>query len=221
MHPSASHLIALLSTLLLGCAASGQSTPPSDAVDGLGAESIDTTAFSSVAAQCTCYVDIKVGKAHGIVVRSRDEALSDVKVEVEDDTLKLQFLPSSIEHARAPVHFQVTVPELRAVDAKIVTQMTVEGMSGQDLSVSADGASQVEVAGDVQTLHAELHNRARLDARALRATDVEITIDGRGEAEVSARELLRASVYRFGKVWYHGEPKALDVEHGRRRVRPG
>ena len=98
MHPSASHLIALLSTLLLGCAASEQSTPPSDAVDGLGAESIDTTAFSSVAAQCTCYVDIKVGKAHGIVVRSRDEALSDVKVEVEDDTLKLQFLPSSIEH---------------------------------------------------------------------------------------------------------------------------
>lgn len=222
MQPCARHLIALLSSLLLGCASFRSSTPPGDGpADLLSAKTIDVPAFSSVVAQCTCYVDIKVGPTHGVVVRARKELLPGIAAEVEDGTLRLQYLPTDVRFARDPVRFEVSLPELHAVDAKLVTAATVQVVSGEQLRVFADGASQIEVEGDVQRLHAELHNQAKLDARALRATDVHITIDGSGEADVNAQELLRASAYRFGKVWYHGEPKVLDVDHGRRRVRPG
>ena len=127
---------------------------------------------------------------HEVVVRARKELLPDV--EVEDGTLRIQHFPTDVRFARYPVRFDVTVPELHAVDAKTVTVATVRGISGEHLSVSADGASRVEVSGDVQTLHVELHNQAKLDARALRATDVEITIDGSGAAAVRAQELLHA-----------------------------
>ena len=222
MPPSATPLIALLSTLLLGCAAPGHNAPsPDDPLEALGAKPIDTATFSSVIATCTCFVDIKVGPTHHVEVVAREEVLADVKVEVDGDTLRLQYYPSSTKYARDPVRFEVTLPSLNAVEAKAVTNATIAGVTGRDLAVSADGASRVSVAGKVETLHVELHNQAKLDARALQATDVDVTIDGSGEAEVNARELLRASVYRFGKVWYVGEPKALDVDHGRRRVRQG
>lgn len=155
-------------------------------------------------------------------VSAHKELVDDVKVEVEDGVLKLQYYPSSPKYAREPVRFEVTVPELVMVDARVVTHLSVTGVRGvDDFAVVADGASHVALDGAVHTLHAELHGRATLDAQKLDATDVDVTIDGRGEADVQARELLRASVYRFGKVRYHLEPRALEVAHGRRRVKRG
>lgn len=212
----------VLSTLVVGCAGSKNGGPTATTpVDSLGAKPVDTATFRSVATNCTCFVDIQVGPKHHVEVSAREEVLADVKIEVEDDILKLEYLPTSTKYARDPVRFTVTLPELRALDAKVVTVVDVTGVEGGSLSVSADGASRVALGGSVQKLGAELHGHARLDAQKLEATDVELTVEGRGQAEVSARELLRADVHRFGKVWYHGDPKALDVGHGRRRVRPG
>jgi len=223
MTTSIRRLTVLLSTFLLGCASSAI-RPPADVPAAEAPASIPVRAarFSSVVAVCTCYVNIIVGPTHRVEVKAHKELVDGVKVDVEDGVLTLQYYPTSVEYAREPVQFEITVPELEMVDARVVTHLSVTGVRGvDDFSVVADGASHVALDGAVHTLHAELHGRATLDAQKLDATDVDITIDGRGEADVQARELLRASVYRFGKVRYHVEPAALEVTHGRRRVKPG
>ncbi len=84
-----------------------------------------------------------MGPTHEIVVRAREELLPGIAVEVEDGTLRLHYFPTDVRFAVYPVRFEVTVPELHAVDAKTGNVATVHAVSGEQLRVFADGASQV------------------------------------------------------------------------------
>ena len=75
-------------------------------------------------------------------------------------------------------------------------------------AVTSEG--QVTLAGKVNRLLASLTGASKLKAADLPADDVELSVTGAGKADVTASNLLRASITGAGKVSYGGQPKSVE-----------
>ena len=85
-------------------------------------------------------------------------------------------------------------------------RLTASKLSGGGFYLEGTGATRVVVDGTVSELMASMSGASRLDADALQAETVAISISGAGKAEVAASKVLKVSISGAGKVTYSGNP---------------
>jgi len=79
-------------------------------------------------------------------------------------------------------------------------------LTGKGFYLEASGATRVMADGNVGELLATMSGASRLEAEALKAEVVELSITGAGKANVSATKDLKVSISGAGKVTYSGDP---------------
>lgn len=85
-------------------------------------------------------------------------------------------------------------------------RLTATKLSGQGFYLEGTGATRVVVDGAVNELMANMSGASRLDAEALQAETVALSISGAGKAEVAASKILKVSISGAGRVTYTGNP---------------
>jgi hypothetical protein len=85
-------------------------------------------------------------------------------------------------------------------------RLTAAKLSGKGFYIEGTGATRVVVDGTVNELMATMSGASRLDAEALQAETVELSISGAGKAEVAASKILKVAISGAGKVIYSGNP---------------
>ncbi len=157
------------------------------------------------------HVDVRIGSPRSVAVRGDDNLIGHVRTEVADGSLRLSMRPGSYE-TRTQILVEVVTPSLAGLVLDGAAKASVEELAGGTLSVTASGAADVALAGQVDTLRVNLSGAADLEAFALDAGVVDIDQVGASEAEVAARTELSADVSGAGKLRYRGDPARLRTE---------
>ncbi|MEF9996383.1 MAG: DUF2807 domain-containing protein [Burkholderiaceae bacterium] len=162
-------------------------------------------------------VTIVVGAAVSQVTVSGDSnLLPQVQTTVLDKTLRIDSLRSYVAFQR--IGLRVETPSLASVHVMGATQVRVEGITGSQFQLSADGAAAVQLTGQVDQLELGLNGAGEIDALALAATAASAEIKGAGRILVAPREALAVKIAGAGEVEYTGEPQLVQAVTGSGRV---
>ena len=137
-----------------------------------------------------------------------ENLLSHIKTSVAGDLLKIE-----MQGSIAPTHgikMAITSPSLTGASLSGAVELNAAQISGATFALETSGAAKVTLAGKVNRLLASLTGASKLKAADLPADDVELSVTGAGKADVTASNLLRASITGAGKVSYGGQPKSVE-----------
>ena len=199
------NLISALSLLLLltaGCDWKG--------IRGNGnikSESRPVTAFTRIDAGGFYELEWHPG-APSLSLTTDENLLSHIETSVGGDVLRIE-MHGSISPTHG-IKIAITSPSLAGASLSGAVEFTAAPISGATFALETSGAAKVTLAGKVNRLLASLTGASKLKAADLPAEDVELSVTGAGKADVTASNLLRASITGAGKVSYGGRPKSVE-----------
>lgn len=181
---------------------------------------------------------ITQGNTTELTVFAPEKYLQDIRVETHNNTITIGidrpwyqqlFFPSPKKES---VSYTLTVLTLSNLQIDGVMDVsTTNALTGTDLNVELNGAANIDLELDTDTLTLKLNGagsaalRGRADAqsltmdgtgdihaRALIGLDVTAMINGAGDAEVYATDSLTAEVNGAGNISYAGDPDDVSQE---------
>jgi hypothetical protein len=216
VHPlSSTTLAAVLAFGLTGCSLRGSGTPMTDRRDVEAFDSIEVGgAFELI-------VHVDPAAAQRVEVSGDDNIVPEITTTVSGGELEI-----GIEHGmvrpKLDMKVEVWVASLAGLEASGASDITVEGLHGENFDLDLSGASDSRFSGSVDRFEIDLSGASDLDARELHAKIVDLELSGAGDAEVWASDRLDAEVSGAGNVRYFGSPKEVHQDvSGAGNITPG
>jgi hypothetical protein len=206
---------ALLGLTLGGCMLRGSGTEMKDTREIEGFDSIDVGG----AFELVVHVDPNVKPS--VVVSGDDNIVPEIQTTVSSGELDVE-----IEHGmvrpKLPMKVEIWVTSLKGLDASGASDITIEGLHGEQFDLELSGASETRLSGTIDRFEVDSSGASDLDARELHAKTVDIDLSGAGDAEVWASDRLDADVSGAGSVRYYGDTKDVQKDvSGAGSVTPG
>ena len=170
-------------------------------------ESRPVTAFARVEAGGFYELEWHPG-APSFSLTTDENLLAHIQTSIEGKVLKIK-----MQHSFAPtdaIKIVITSPTLTGASFSGALNFDATQLSGGTFALETSGAAKVTLAGKVDRLLASLTGASKLQAAELSTADVELSVTGAGKADVTASNLLRASITGAGKVSYGGQPKSVE-----------
>lgn len=100
----------------------------------------------------------------------------------------------------------ISSPQLTHVGLNGAVRLFASRLTGPEFYLEANGATRVNLSGNVNALQAEMNGASRLDAESLVAHAMDLTIAGAGRADVNVTDALKVDISGAGRVEYRGNP---------------
>ncbi|MFO7607664.1 MAG: DUF2807 domain-containing protein [Candidatus Krumholzibacteriia bacterium] len=207
-------LIALATALLGVAVLSAGPAPAAEALAGSGkpeTRTLDLAAFTRIDLGGTFNASIGFGKTQRVEVTIDDNLWDNLRAEVDDGRLTLDWNE----------HCQPTVPAVvKIVMAAPLEEFTlagagnalVAGLSGKHLDLYLRGTGSTALEGFVESLQVILTGAGSCDAGELKAKDVKVVLSGVGDCHVHATASLDVRLSGVGNVTYRGDPQEKTTE---------
>jgi hypothetical protein len=201
---------------------------------GLGAmaqskKEVKVENFTGIEATSAIEVIVTIGSNEGVVFEASEDALKKLKAEVKNGELHL-FVDGDLHNSgelkayvSAKTLDDLNVNGAASIEVKQVltcTKMELEAsgagsikleLNAQEVVANASGAAQIKVSGSTKKLNATATGAGCIKAEDLKASDVDVTASGAGNAKVNVSENLNAHASGAGNVTYIGDPKKSQV----------
>jgi phage shock protein PspC (stress-responsive transcriptional regulator) len=197
--------------------------------------------FAKVRAGNDVQVRVTGGDSASVTVTGDARSIESLRATNEAGTLVLERAhdewPLCIFCGQRGVVVDVTVPELRAAEARNAARVTVSGdtadevvLAAQDagrvnysgeatrLTATTSGVARIELRGSAAFLSVTAAETSRIDADAFEGNEVQATTHDLARIVVRARALLDATASDLSAIRYHGEPEVKAAEFGNGRV---
>lgn len=197
-------------------------------------ETRNTAGYDSIKISGFFDVDLVAGKEGKIAIKGEENLLSYIKVEVEDNTLKIyvdknaNIRPSSGKKIEVVISFE-KISELnlsgsgniRSKDVikndKFLAKLSGSGnfnlsIDATDFELNLSGSGNVNLKGTVANFSTKLSGSGDIDAVNLKSKTVDVTVSGSGNTKVTCTEKLTARVSGSGNIKYAGNPEKRDVK---------
>jgi Putative auto-transporter adhesin, head GIN domain len=155
-------------------------------------------------------VTVALGPVPGLRIETDKNLLPIVDTEVMGDRLTIRAKRSYSVDGR--IRVWVTTPKLAEITASGSNEIDGAGLSGVQLSLSLSGSNGARLAGEVGTLDVQMSGSNRLAARGLTADAVIASIDGSGNAVVTAHHRIAAHISGVGTISVYGNPRERSTE---------
>lgn len=198
---------------------------------------LELDAFRTARIESAIEARIVVGDVQSVEVEAMDpRALKDLRVEVVNGQMRAWLEESFwdlFDFRHDKVRLTVTVPALDAIAATSAAEISIVGPSGDSLEVTADSAASIaltEVAvadlrlaansaahivasGSCGKAVVRVDSVARVDAGALKCTDLDVSSDSAAHARVSASGNVEAHASSASRIELIGRPagRYMDV----------
>lgn len=208
-----------------------------DRVKGNGkivTEKRNTRAYQDIKVTGSFDVDLVSGNEGSITIQGEENILPFVKVEVEDNVLKVSTEKGKNISPSLGKKIQITIPfeSISSVtlsgSGEIKTKNTVKAadfnanLSGSgDLVLDVDtskfeinlsGSGDVVLTGTTNDFTSKLSGSGDIDASGLKAKNVDVAVSGSGDSKVFCSESLYARVSGSGDIEYKGNPIKKDTK---------
>lgn len=179
-------------------------------------------------------IDLVAGKEGTITIKGEENLLSFIKVEVENNVLKIYTEKNKNISTSMGKNISITVPfeNINQVtlsgSGDIKTRNTIKaksfiaklaGSGDMNLDVEANnfeinlsGSGDVVLKGKADHFKSTLNGSGDIDASNLKAKDASVIVSGSGDSKVFCSESLNARVSGSGDIEYAGNPKQKDTK---------
>lgn len=188
------------------------------------------TDFDSIRVEGPLNVAIETGRGASARGEGSATSLDQVDLRVTARVLTVRLKPSPFESARdrnaPPVRLSLTVPSLRKVQltgagslhatgldksrADIIAtgsgSITITAIDTDTLSLAQFGAGSVTLAGKAKSVDLRVSGNGGLDARNLRAADLELALEGAASVEAQAERSAKIVAAGPGNATITGSP---------------
>ena len=187
---------AIAALALAGCAVGddGPTTTQTRDVDG----------FTRVDNRSSVDLRIDVGEPQRVRVRAGVKVIDDVRTEVRDGTLEVDF-----DHdgwGGNDVVVEASVPRLTGIHVSGSGDIDVAGIDADAFEVVSDGSADIALDGTAGRLALDLDGSGDADLARLTAREADVSVSGSGDADVRVDDRLDVAVDGSGDVRYHGDP---------------
>jgi hypothetical protein len=179
-------------------------------------------------------VDLVAGKEGKIIIKGEENLMLYVKVEVEDNVLKIYNQKGTNIRPSLGKKIQVTIPfekiselnlsgsgNIKSIDTikndKFLAKLSGSGnftlaMNTTNLELNLSGSGNVTIKGNTDNFTTKLSGSGNIDAVNLKTKNVDVNVTGSGNSRVNCNENLVARVSGSGDIKYTGSPEKKDVK---------
>ncbi|WP_343706574.1 head GIN domain-containing protein [Flavobacterium sp.] len=178
-------------------------------------------------------VNLVSGKEGKITIKGEENLLAVIKVEVEDNSLKI-YVEKGTQIRTSSGKIQVTVPfekiselslagsgDIQSKDVVKNENLTVKlagsgnfnlPVDTNNLELHVSGSGNIHLKGTADKLTTKLSGSGDIDASNLKSKIVEANVSGSGNSKVTCAESITARVAGSGNIKYIGNPEKRDVK---------
>jgi len=191
-------------------------------------ETRKVSGFDEINVDFPARVLISQGTTESVKVQADDDVLPGLKTEVKNGELRIYYKRDGdkrINPTKTPV-ITITVKNLKAVDFSSAGELIVDGLESDDLSISLDGAGNIELndiavkvlsvnlsgagsttaSGTADDLSLNISGFGDFNGKELESKTGSVNISGAGGATVWVEDELSATISGAGSVNYYGSP---------------
>lgn len=150
--------------------------------------------------------DIKwsVGPRSSLTIEGPQDAVKNTETKVENGWLVISQKPMT--HIDGDVTVAINGTSLEEIELFGTGNVDATGLKGKSFRASLNGAGNVTVSGEVDTVELVVAGAGNLFADNLKAKDVSVRVSGSGNADVYSSGSLDAQVSGVGNISYAGKP---------------
>ena len=145
------------------------------------AETYEVGDFSRISVDRAWTARVDVGPETSVEVQVDKEALDNVDIRVEGDTLIVD-LEGGLFSISGDLDVHITTPELVGLKADGASQVDIDDLDADRFELDVDGASQVTADGDVGELVIQADGASQIDFD--RVTVASAEVDGNGASQI-------------------------------------
>lgn len=179
-------------------------------------------------------VELVAGKEGKIILKGEENLLSAIKVEVQDNDLKIYVERFTNIRPSSGKRIQVTVPfekiselslagsgDIQSKDfiknEKLSVKLSGSGnfslpVDTNNLDLNVSGSGNIRLKGTANTFSTKLSGSGDINASDLKSKIVDANVSGSGNSKVTCNESLTARVSGSGNIKYTGNPEKRDVK---------
>ncbi|WP_125723678.1 head GIN domain-containing protein [Flavobacterium ustbae] len=179
-------------------------------------------------------VDLVAGKEGKITIKGEENLLSAIKVEVEDNSLKIYIEKFTNIRTSSGKNIQITVPfekiselslagsgDIQSKDVikneKFLVKLSGSGnftlpVDTNNLELNVSGSGNVRLRGTADNFSTKLSGSGDINAVDLKSKIVDANVSGSGNSKVTCDQSLTARVSGSGNIRYVGNPEKKDVK---------
>ncbi len=194
--------VALFMLLLVGCNGIG--------IRGSGIvkdENRPVDSFDNIDISGMYDVRISVGNENSLRIYGDDNLLPLIKTEVEGNTLHV-WSKKNIS-PRKKIKIEIVTESLETISSSGASRIKLNDFKGEELNIEGSGAGSFHLSGETEYLRIELSGAVNLNADNLIADKVDVEISGASDADVYAKDELRAEISGVGNIEYSGNPQSV------------
>ncbi|MDQ4123565.1 MAG: DUF2807 domain-containing protein [Acidobacteriota bacterium] len=175
--------------------------------------------FSAVKLGGATHLEIRAGEPQSVEIETDDNLLELTKAYVKNDTLHIERRGNI--WTSSPLRIRITVAELNRLDLSGASKADVKNVRTDKFELDLNGASKINLEGEVATFIADMSGASNLDAENLKTAKAVIEASGASKANIFVTEDLNADASGASKIFYAGNPKTVrEDESGASRVSP-
>ncbi len=182
-------------------------------------EERDVSDFTSVSLQGVGELFIDQTGSELVDITADDNLLPYIETRVSDNKLIISIQRNITFSDVGELTYHVTVAELDSLELDGLSNITVDNLNGEALTVNLDGAGSITVSGEVDRQTVEINGAGKYDAANLKSREAVVTHSGAGLAVVQVSDQLDATLNGIGTVEYIGDPQVTKDVSGLGSVR--
>ncbi|MEN2403006.1 head GIN domain-containing protein [Flavobacterium sp. MC2016-06] len=179
-------------------------------------------------------VNLIAGKEGNITIKGEENLLTAIKVEVEDNTLKIYVEKGTQIRMSSGQKIEITVPFEKISEVNLAGSGNIQtkdkikndkftaklagsgnfklDVDSSDFTLNLSGSGNVQLKGSAANFSSKLSGSGDVNASELKSKNVDVNVSGSGNSRVSCDEKLTARVSGSGNIKYSGNPEKRDVK---------
>lgn len=164
--------------------------------------------FDKLAINVVANVKVKPGKRLLLTIKGDDNIVKIISSKVVNKRLIISSLKSY--STRKPLQISIEVPFLKEVTQAGTGSIFLENITKDVMKILISGNGSISAIGSTNQLDAEIDGSGTLNLQKLIAKNVNVRIDGVGEANLHVKNRLDINIQGVGNVNYSGNPKIVN-----------
>lgn len=197
-------------------------------------ETRTTSDYDAIKVAGSFDVDLVAGKEGKIIIKGEENLVSAIKVEVEDNVLKIYVEKGTNIRPSMGKKIEVTVPFEKISEVSLAGSGNIQSknaiksdkftaklagsgnfnleVNSTNLELNLSGSGNINLKGSSDSLTTKLAGSGNIEATNLKAKNVDANVSGSGNSRVNCAENLTARIAGSGDIKYTGNPEKRDVK---------
>jgi hypothetical protein len=159
-------------------------------------------------------MQVDIGKAQSVMITGEKAFIDNVQTVVDGGVLRVSYDDKGPKNIKGESKIVITVPALTSFRVQGAGQADLNGVSGERIDISFEGAGALHANGKVKLLRLKAQGVGEVNTKELKTERADVNFNGMGDVAVHASDTLNLVVRGMGSLSYYGHPKTVNKSVG-------